>query len=337
MRFGHAVVIGRFAPVCVGDLALFRGALAQARQMLVLVAAAGTPRGAMHPFTFEEREIMIRAALGDLANRVTARPLCDHLYVESAWIAEAQQRVAEALAATPDEPTALFVAKGGRIDGRAFPQWDHVGIEADGRPEADDFRRCLFSDDEEALALIEEHVPPPVFSILRSFRATPHYEEAREEFAAVLEQRAAWDAAPFPPVFVTVDSVVTQSGHVLLVRRKQHPGRGLFALPGGFVNPNEKLYDAALRELREETKLDLGGAAGAMRARQVFDRPERSLRGRIITHAFHFHFPSGPLPQVEGGDDAATAEWKSFAELRSMRSLFFEDHFSILEFFLGGT
>ncbi len=340
MRYGQAVVIGRFAPVYLADLALFRRALDQARRLIVLVTSSGAPRGAMHPFSFEEREIMIRAALGDLASRVTAAPLCDHLYVESAWLAEAQARFAEACAAeapkaSPDEPTALVAPKG--RGARAFPQWDLVEVEVERRPDMDEFRRCLFSDDEATLSLIEDALPPPVFSILRAFRAAPHFSEAREEFAEVLDKRAAWDATPYPPVFVTVDAVVAHAGHVLLVRRKANPGRGLWALPGGFVNADERLYDAAVREVREETGLDVSDAAlaGALRAQRVFDRPDRSLRGRTITHAFHFHFPAGRLPHVEGADDAETAEWKSFAEARSMRSLFFEDHFSILEFFLG--
>jgi bifunctional NMN adenylyltransferase/nudix hydrolase len=67
--------------------------------------------------------------------------------------------------------------------------------------------------------------------------------------------KESWKAAPFPPTFVTVDAVVVQSGHVLLVKRKAMPGAGLWALPGGFLNQEETLLDGAIRELKEETKI----------------------------------------------------------------------------------
>lgn len=72
-----------------------------------------------------------------------------------------------------------------------------------------------------------------------------------------------------------------------------------------------------------------------LRDTAVFDDPRRSLRGRTITHAFYFDFASGCLPSVRGGDDAARARWVPMRELGSLRSKMFEDHFFILEHFLG--
>jgi bifunctional NMN adenylyltransferase/nudix hydrolase len=126
---------------------------------------------------------------------------------------------------------------------------------------------------------------------------------------------------------------------VLLVKRKAQPGRGLWALPGGFLGENETLKDAALRELREETRLKIPAPVlrGSLRGESVFDHPDRSLRGRTVTHAFYFEFPSGPLPAVRGADDAARARWVPISEIQAMRSSLFEDHFFILEHFLGAA
>ena len=63
---------------------------------------------------------------------------------------------------------------------------------------------------------------------------------------------------------------------------------------------------------------------------RVFDAPTRSLRGRIITHAFLFRLPERrKLFSVKGGDDAAHAQWFRLGDLRP--EMFFEDHWSIIE------
>jgi len=90
-------------------------------------------------------------------------------------------------------------------------------------------------------------------------------------------------------------------------------------------------------ELREETRLKLPEPVlrGGLKDQAVFDDPDRSMRGRTITHGFHFDFPTGPLPAVRGSDDAARAKWLPVAEVMGMRGQLFEDHYFILERFLG--
>lgn len=64
-------------------------------------------------------------------------------------------------------------------------------------------------------------------------------------------------SAPYPPILVTVDTVLVLNECVLMVERKGYPGKGLMAVPGGFVEKNERLLDSCLRELREETCLNI--------------------------------------------------------------------------------
>lgn len=122
-----------------------------------------------------------------------------------------------------------------------------------------------------------------------------------------------------------------------MVRRRAEPGKGLWALPGGFVNQNETLQKACLRELREETKLRIPEPVllGSLKGKEIFDHPDRSARGRTITHAFYFHFQSGELPAIKGSDDADKARWIPISDALSMGSRMFEDHLNIIEFFLG--
>jgi bifunctional NMN adenylyltransferase/nudix hydrolase len=137
--------------------------------------------------------------------------------------------------------------------------------------------------------------------------------------------------------------LVQQSGHVLLVRRREQPGKGLLALPGGFIKQNEWLREAAIRELREETQISdakglispaILGSFISDSATHVFDAPDRSIRGRTITHVFKFDCPERPqLFGVKGGDDAADASWHRLADLDPRQ--FFEDHWFILQALTG--
>jgi bifunctional NMN adenylyltransferase/nudix hydrolase len=66
----------------------------------------------------------------------------------------------------------------------------------------------------------------------------------------------------------------------------------------------------------------------------VFDYPERSVRGRTVTHAFHFDLGLGHLPEVRGGDDAEAAHWMPLSDALGKPELFFEDHHAIIEHFV---
>ncbi len=135
---------------------------------------------------------------------------------------------------------------------------------------------------------------------------------------------------------MTVDALVVQKGHILLIERGDHPGKGLLALPGGFVDQEERLLDACLRELDEETQLNVPVSVlkGAIKQQRVFDDPHRSSRGRTITHAFYIVLPDEvELPTVCGSDDAKDAMWVPLAELDS--SQLYEDHYFIIQAMLG--
>jgi len=151
--------------------------------------------------------------------------------------------------------------------------------------------------------------------------------------------KQSWAAAPYPPVFVTVDSVVSCAGHVLLVRRGQAPGLGLLAAPGGFIEQRETAYQSALRELQEETGLALLDSTmlQCLKSTAVFDHPDRSQRGRTITHAHHFDLGDRELPEVKAGDDAAQAVWVPIGQVASLEDQFLDDHFHMLDHFLGVT
>lgn len=347
MDFDYLVFIGRFEPFHNGHAAAARHALRSARKLIVLVGSADTPRTIRNPWSVAERSVMIESALEDVADHLILRPLRDHLYNEAHWIAAVQREVGTAIEKDGNRPHARIGVVGQDEDSTSyylheFPQWPRVEVRRTETLSATELRRYLFEAADEpgkgALHMLQANVPAPVFEMLEAFRKTsPAYHQLLAEYRFIQEYRAGWASAPYPPTFVTTDAVVVHSGHVLLVRRRSEPGKGLWALPGGFVRENQSLLESCLRELREETRLKIPVPVlkGSIKGTHVFDHPERSLRGRTITHAFHFDFLAGELPQVRGGDDAEKARWFPISQALEMGPQLFEDHLYILEYFLG--
>ncbi len=97
---------------------------------------------------------------------------------------------------------------------------------------------------------------------------------------------------------------------LLLIQRGHDPYAGLWALPGGFVDIDEDLEDAARRELTEETGLQ----ADELTQLQTFGRPGRDPRERVISVVF-FGFADPSESDPKAGDDAAQAKWFDIDEL----------------------
>ncbi len=137
-----------------------------------------------------------------------------------------------------------------------------------------------------------------------------------------------YDARDFPPVAVTVDLVVltirADRLSTLLVRRGGPPYQGRWALPGGFVHPDEGLAAAAHRELAEETAV--GAPAVHLEQLGSYGEPRRDPRMRVITVAHLVLAPDLPAPVA--GSDAAAARWCPLAELDPGKLAF--DHRQIL-------
>ncbi|WP_420492838.1 NUDIX hydrolase [Kitasatospora camelliae] len=131
-----------------------------------------------------------------------------------------------------------------------------------------------------------------------------------------------YDPSAFPPFAVTVDLVVlTVRDHALcalLVKRGEAPFQGYWALPGGFVRPDEGLAEAASRELAEETGLrahSAGQAAAGAHLEQLatYGHPQRDPRMRVVSVAYLVLAPDLPTPRP--GGDASSARWAPVGDL----------------------
>lgn len=345
LDFDCLVFIGRFQPPHLGHLAVIHQALKCARKVIVLVGSAWQARSLRNPWSFEERSQMLRSAFDDdSASHLEFVPLLDALYNNDVWVSDVQRKVRDF--APPNLARLPRIGLIGASRGQSsyylslFPQWESVSVAMVEGISASQIRERLFRSPAAALDYLDTNashdLPPGVVANVQTFIGSEAYQLLLEEQQLLDQYRAAWSQAPYPPIFVTVNAVVVQSGHVLLTKRRSSPGKGLHALPGGFINPHERLLDACLRELRERVRLKVPEPVlkGSLRGQRLFDEPHRSSRGRTLAEAFYFALrPEQQLPQlkpVKGGDQAC---WVALADLEP--DALFEDHFFIIQDFLG--
>ncbi|MFW6124898.1 MAG: NUDIX domain-containing protein [Pirellulales bacterium] len=113
---------------------------------------------------------------------------------------------------------------------------------------------------------------------------------------------------------VAADVVLLRPGaqgpQVLLVRRRNEPFAGRWALPGGFVEIDEPLEQAARRELKEET----GVEAGPLEQFGTYGDPGRDPRGRVVSVVFWGWLGGEESEAVQAGSDAADVAWFDLAD-----------------------
>lgn len=335
-KYDFVIYIGRMQPPTRAHVSIVQRALTLGNRTLVMFGSSFQPRTFKNPWSWTERTTML---LNQLPPKDTPRVSCiglhDYRYNDTEWAQQVQHEVKKYCVGL-DKPKIGII--GCKKDSSSyylelFPQWDFIDVEQIEDVNATQVREELFTG-----ALFKWHdrdlISAELTTYLKEWSKSNEYKELVNEFNFVNDYKKSWEAAPYAPTFVTVDAAVIQSGHILLVQRRATPGKGLWALPGGFVNPQEYLTVAVLRELREETKLKVPTAvlAGSIKGKEVFDNPGRSLRGRTITHAFAFHLPAGELPKVKGGDDAAKAKWFPIDDVLNMEEYLFEDHIDLVRF-----
>ena len=370
--YDYLVFIGRFQPFHNGHKKVIDRALELAYNVIILIGSSYEARSYRNPFTYDERREMILTTyrrsktFNQDFHRLIIHPIRDHLYNDTQWIEEIQTGVYDNIKAQEierdlwsDKLIDTGETKIGLIGHskdqssyylNLFPQWGSEsvpGYDEQRLLDATWIRELYFTDHEDSQLMdlvLPAVVPSGTMDFLRDFKNGEHAEVVGGEYNWLVREhryienyKKPYANLPYPATFVTVDAVVIQSGHVLLIKRKAAPGKGLLALSGGFIEPGETLEQAMLRELDQETRLKVAERVlrGSIEKFEVFDAPNRSARGRVITNAYLINLePKPKLPKVRGGSDAAYASWHPLAEIHP--AMFFEDHYHIIRKMTAG-
>ncbi len=145
-------------------------------------------------------------------------------------------------------------------------------------------------------------------------------QELLEEYEDLKEEH---DETVYRKPSLTVDGLIKKDNKILLIERKNPPFKGMFAVPGGFVEYGEPVEKAVVREIEEETglKTEIKELVG------VYSDPERDPRGHTISSVYHLKPVGGEL---KGGSDAEKAK---YFDINDLPELAF-DHKKIINDFL---
>lgn len=332
-----AVVIGRMQLPHNGHLALLKRALAVAPRVLVVLGSAFRSRDFDNPFHDFERVSLVRSMLSaDEAERVDFLPVKDYYdderwtaavrYGVSAWAPQARRPIL--VCCRKDQATGFYLDH--------FSDWEQEVVDYQDNLNASDLRNVFFGAENvgSALSVLQPYTPPGVVDYLQAWSKLPIYDERRADHARILRYRKDYPEN----CYRTADAIVHIGNKILLVRRNCDIGTGLWALPGGFVDPGERSLDAALRELKEETKFPLPRSVmlRALKDKEEFDHPRRSPRGRLVSMGYYFRMEATTIgyPEVHAADGTKEAVWVDTGDLPSMTRNMFEDHDNIIDCFL---
>jgi bifunctional NMN adenylyltransferase/nudix hydrolase len=305
------IFIGRFQPVHHGHIHALGVAASQVQKLYILVGSANACRSIKNPWTFDERKQMLALKLH--AERITNYeiiPLNDYRYSDTQWMSDVRATIEHY---NMGSPILFGHMKEGNDYLKWFPELKFKSIEAQYQINATMIREEMFKNDDPLMP-----------------------ETVRGDYAFYQKEKQLFKDYPFPETlnFNCSDAILECQGHVLLIQRKFSPGRGAWALPGGFRNQRETFLDCAIRELIEETNVRVPEKVlrGSIVKTELFDDPRRSFGIPRNTMAVYMRISPNPdysLPRANGADDAALCKWVPLTDALNNIEMY-DDHKDII-------
>lgn len=329
-----AVYIGRFQPLHKGHVEVIGHCKKNYDETLVLIGSCNKRRSIKNPFSWKMIIEWLKALKVDNIGL-----LSDYIYDDALWAKQVKSIVDgfynsdnyEITLVGHDKDASSFYLS-------MFPEYKLELLPAfcDGI-NATDIRELLFTHPAgvELRDFLVRRVGQNVADDLVAFRTTEAFEDLKEEFEYFKREEAKFKDYPYKDTlkFNCADAVVHCNEYILLIQRKKAPGKGAWALPGGFVNSDETYLRAAKRELLEETGLDLSKYK-YYTASGVFDHPSRGCGiPRITVGQLFYVLGQETLPEITPSDDAIEAKWFNIEEIKEM--CLHDDHMDIINEFIN--
>lgn len=305
------IFIGRFQPAHQGHIHALGIASSQVDKLYIFIGSANVCRSIKNPWTFQERSNMLRAKLH--ANRITnfeIIPLNDYRYSDTQWMSDVRATIEHY---NMGSPILFGHIKDGNDYLKWFPELKFKSIEAQYKINATQIRKEMFESNDPDMP-----------------------ETVKDDYKFYQKETDLFKNYPFPETlnFNCSDAILECQGHVLLIQRKFSPGRGAWALPGGFRNQRETFLDCAIRELQEETNVRVPEKVlrGSIVKTELFDDPSRSFGIPRNTLAVYMRIspnPDGSLPRANGADDAALCKWIPLTDALNNIEMY-DDHKDII-------
>lgn len=345
-EYDYLLFIGRFQIPHHGHFHIMKAALEKSRYLILGVGSINLSRSLKNPFTFEERvEMIVGSGVPEISEaykegRIILLELEDMPYKDEAWVNKVKRKVEFAVGKGHNRTGLIGCSKdSSSYYLNLFPNWPSISVPVQGDWNSTRCRNGFFDvTSEDFHYLVSATTTNTLLNLSKWIKGhREQYDAWYDEHKFIVEYKKSWERAPFPPTFNTVDAVVFHQDNVLVIKRGDHPGKGLFAVPGGFINLDETQFDSCMRELREETGCFVvednvaHTIAPYLIEEKTFGAPGRDPRGRTITQAFCFRLPTGCTPVIEAGDDAAEVMWRPWKSLKSNE--FISDHYWMIEYF----
>ena len=327
--------IGGFRPFHNGHISMISQALNDFDKVRIIVGSYQNAISIRCPFTGKQRVEIIQQWIvnNNMADCVIVSTNDDFL-TDVEWLDSLEQFVEndETFIVSEREGTDYIDALKSRFNVKTYPVINTIS--------AVQIRNALFDDEYPHMKFIKNNVPIESYEFLVWYQKTPEYYTMYNEFQAVSEIKKEAAKMKYPPIYVCADAFVlvkSRDGlHIMLIRRNGEIGHNQLALPGGYVNQNEFVNQAAARELFEETGIDSNDPdLNSIDLTMLADYPTRSTRGRVISFVYSYvlnkeNFKIDEL-LFHAGDDACEVVMMHIHDLDKNRSSFFEDHYLIIK------
>ena len=301
--------------------------------VLVLVGSANELPNYKNPFTAEERMDMINAEFLDY-DRLHVKAV-DNYPSNQEWVEDVIGRVNT----IEDDPSAtrLYTSeKDEEFYSKNF-LYELVVKDSEGL-DATDIRKDMYRISIQSVEHRIDSIPMLTKDFLLEFHGTPEWNRLRQEheLCNCSLQAATANHRYSNPIEPVAHAMVIQGDKCLLVKRGGVRGHGQWALAGGFIENTETTRAAALRELMEETGLDL---LNVSRAAEVAFAVEENLNGLSTrTIAFNYCYAIHPSDKLNpiAGDDAQDVKWFPIEDIVAGKIPLFYNHVTIIRRLVQG-